>query len=228
MRASSLPWLRYLVLSGFASVALYGASCSSESGGTGGHGGENDALADVIYEGAGNDEALELLLAPTPEENPKTFAIFDSPMEGPPVPASPIPTFAWHVEGLPETGAWTPSGAPRSRWATFDGLNPAVKGAREALGPFLDLVGPERAARAHGSSIGGAGYLLVFSTAGDDKLLRVFTTNLTYTPDEAAWGKLKGAGKAIQAWILTGIFENNVLAAGGGPFQGPWIAFVIE
>jgi hypothetical protein len=228
MSAPPARWLRVLLLTGLASVALYGASCSDGGGeqGGGGHGG-GDPLADVIYEGAGNDEALELLLAETPIQNGSTYAMFDAPVEGLPVPASPIPTFAWHVEGL-DMGALTPTEQPRSRWASIDGLNPVGSRVREALGPLLDLVGPERSARAHGSFIGGAAYLLVFSTTGNDNLLRVFTTNLTYTPDEAAWATLKGAGHPIQAWILTGIYDANQLVDGGGPFQGPWIAFNIE
>jgi hypothetical protein len=38
----------------------------------------------------------------------------------------------------------------------------------------------------------------------------------------------KGVKGLIQAWILTGVFDNNALTPDGGPFRGPWTSFEIE
>ena len=43
-----------------------------------------------------------------------------------------------------------------------------------------------------------------------------------------AWAKLKSAGTAISAWILMGVFDDDKVAADGGPFRGPWIGFTVK
>lgn len=231
----SFPGLRALVLCVLASAAVYGGSCSSGGGqSTGGSGGgETNELADVIYEGSANDHGLEALLAATPLTNPPKVAVFDSPKEGTELPASPIPTLTWHLEASSASGndggARAPTAPSGVRWALGDLLNGwrAPRVARSGLGPLLDLVGPVRAAAAHGPPLNGTAYLLVFSDGADKTLLRVFTTDTKYTPDDAAWAKLKGTESIVQAWILTGIFDSNQVASDGGPFRGPWIAFTI-
>lgn len=225
------PGLRALVLCSMASAAMYGGACGSGGGGGGGGtGGETNELADVIFEDSANDHGLEALLAATPLANPPKVAVFDSPTEGTELPASPIPTFAWHIEasGGKDGGARAPSAPSRSRWALGDMLDGFRAPARAGFGPLLDLVGPVRAASAHGPPLNGTAYFLVFSDAAEKEVLRVFTTNTQYKPDDAAWGKLKGAGTILQAWILTGIFDSNAVASDGGPFRGPWIAFTIS
>jgi hypothetical protein len=68
----------------------------------------------------------------------------------------------------------------------------------------------------------------VISTPADEELVRVFTTNTSYTPDEAAWAKIKAAGDVVSGWVLMGIFEDDALAEGGGPFAGSWVAFTVS
>ncbi len=217
---SRFSWVRHIVLPAVASVAIYGGACSSDTHGTGG-GGASD-LAGVIYQGSATDEALGVLLAAGEVANPTSVAVFDMPLEGAQIPASPIPTFAWHVESV--KAATAPVARPRSRWAALDvfAISPNV-----SFGPLMDLVGSPRSASAHGGELEGLAYYLLFSTAADDKLLRVFTTETTYTPDAAAWAKITGAKGTIQAWILTGTFIHGALAEGGGPFRGPWIGFAV-
>lgn len=215
--------LRVLFLCGLTSVGLYGgASCSgahdhaSTTGGTGGAGAQ-DA---VVYEGEANDEALAALVAIEGPKDPTTYALFDAPAEGAVLPASPAPTFTWHLTTTSASDAGTDGGAfllgakPQERFAS--------------LGPLLDLFGPERAARAHGTPLTGLGYLILFTTETNDNLLRVFTTKTSYTPGTGAMDLFKGVKGTIQAWILTGVFDNNVLTPDGGPFRGPWISFELQ
>jgi hypothetical protein len=174
----------------------------------------------VVYDGDANDEALAALVAVEGPKTPTTYAIFDAPAEGAVLPASPAPTFTWHLKTAPESDAGTDSGAfllrakPPERFAS--------------LGPLLDLFGPERAARAHGTPLSGLGYLLLFTTETNNDLLRVFTSKTSYTPGTGAMEIFKGVKGVIQAWILTGVFDNNALTPDGGPFPGPWISFEIQ
>jgi len=219
--------LRVLFLCGLTSVGLYGgASCdsgtdpgttstTSTTGGTGG------AVAHdvVVYEGDANDEALAAILAVEGPNNPTTYTVFDAPTEGTVLPASPAPTFTWHLKTPEKSDAGTDSGAfllrtrPPERFAS--------------LGPLLDLFGPERAARAHGTPLSGLGYLILFKSEADSDLLRVFTSKTSYTPGPGAMEIFKGVKGVIQAWILTGVFDNNAITPDGGPFRGPWTSFEI-
>lgn len=73
----------------------------------------------------------------------------------------------------------------------------------------------------HGDPVNGRAYLLVFATASDAELLRVFTTELSYTPDANAWSTVTGAGAAVTVTITSAIFEQNRVTQGGGPWVGP-------
>lgn len=75
----------------------------------------------------------------------------------------------------------------------------------------------------HGDPLNGRAYLVVFSTPASPELLRVFTTNLTYTPDADAWATITGAGEAVSVTITNAVFEQNRVAQGGGPWVGPTV-----
>lgn len=188
-----------------ASVALHGASCGpAETQAPPG-----EPIGDVIYGGVATDEALQQLLAATPKQVAGKGAVLDTPADGMVVPASAPPSFTWHVGG---TASLEIRGRARSRgW----------------VAPLAELVGPPRPAHAHGDPVNGAAYLLVLSTASSDELVRVFTTETSYTPDAATWATMKGAGGAITASVLTAIFDNNQVASDGGPFEGTPITFTV-
>jgi hypothetical protein len=218
---------RVLLLCGLASFGIYGgASCgssettsgatSSSSGGTGGAASQPG----LVFEGDANDEALAAIMAKDGAENPATYAVFDSPAEGAVYPADSTPKFTWHMNGQPGIGGTGGAGGGAFL------LAPAAPARRASLGPLLDLFGAERSAAAHGNPVTGLGYLLLFSSDKDAKLLRVFTTNTSYSPSPAAMDILKGVG-TVQVWILTGVFDNNALTPDGGPFRGPWTSFEV-
>ncbi|WP_437934858.1 hypothetical protein [Sorangium sp. So ce341] len=227
---SRTPLLRRAVLvpalAALASAAMYVGAC--------GHGHDHEdtevlpALADVIYEGGATDEALDALLAADPKDEPSQGTVFDAPEDGAAVPGDAAPALTFHVAGA---ARWTAPGA-----APALGVAGAWPGVPEAGAPAAGaspwaelgaLLGPVRAARAHGMPINGRAYFLVFSTAEREGLLRVFTTKLSYTPDAAAWDKLRAAGGPITVSVLNAVFENNRIVQGGGPFTGEPVTFSV-
>ncbi|NUQ72648.1 MAG: hypothetical protein HUU21_03755 [Polyangiaceae bacterium] len=197
--------LRLAMLIAACSVAIYTPACGSdETQPT--EPGTTD-LTDVIYESGATDEALVALLSAKSIEDPAMGAALTAPAQGAELPPTP-PTFTWGVGGA---GALIlPPVAPRRLKLAFE------------------LFGPERAAEAHGAPVNGNAYFLVFSTPKNSRLVRVFTTTLSYTPDAAAWSRMKAAGAPITASVLTGTFANNRLAEGGGPFAGSPTTFTIQ
>lgn len=166
-------------------------------------------VADVIYEGLATDEALIVMLAAQAQTDPAQSAVIDTPAADMVLPSAKTPTFSWHVGEVAR--------APRLN------VNPNDSRWASALHSLLEV----REAHAHGAPINGRAYFLVFSTPGAPKFHRVFTTELTYTPDAAAWAKLVSAKGPITLTILNAVFESNRVAQDGGPFMGPSNSFSI-
>jgi hypothetical protein len=186
-----------------ASLAMYAGACQSS-----GDPAATDPLQGVFYEGGANDEALVELLVKTPVASASQGTMFDVPVASQVLPAGAPATFAWHVGGA--TGALQPPAGPPS--------------TRSAWARLVDLVGV-RAASAHGPPVNGRAYFLVLSTADKHELARVFTTNLSYTPDAATWQKLQSAASPLTAGITSAVFENNRIPSDGGPYVGQPVTF---
>lgn len=191
---------RRSVLAFTASVAAGAAGCSddepsstSSTGASTGSGAED--LSDVVYEGGATDEALVALLAQSPKDDATQAAGLVAPTSGETISAATPFAFSWAV------------GAASFR-------------EPDALERAIGLLLGVREAHAHGTPISGRAYFLVFSTQTDTKLLRVFTTALTYTPSADAWAKLTAAGAPVTVEIVNAIFESNRVADGGGPYAG--------
>jgi len=220
-------WLLPLVLGSSFFLGSWGAGCKS-GGGTGGAGGDQGipALADVVYEGGTTDEALQALLDAMPTSPPQLVANFTAPTNGAVVPSSPAPQFTWAV-GAKATfdsprhfiDPMNVDTAPRFAKSTSPGVVGVI------LSGLLSGV-PE--AYAHGTPTSGPAYYVLFTTSKNDKLLRVFTPNLTYTPDATALAKLKGAGEAIHAIVTYAEFDQNRIAQDGGPYKGSEIVFTLQ
>jgi hypothetical protein len=162
-------------------------------------------ISGVVYEGLATDEALVILLGFEAQSDPAQNVVCDYPAAKMSLPAATAATFAWHIGE--SARLWPPS---LHDWALA-----------------VDAMITPRQAHAHGAPINGRGYFLVFSTPSAPKLLRVFTTELTYTPDATAWATLVAAGGPISLTITNAIFEDNRVAQDGGPFAGPGISFSI-
>lgn len=186
---------------------LGGIGCSEAStdggtsSGTGSWNGGADDLSDVIYEGGATDEALVVMLGRSTVGTEADGPGFSAPTEGAAVPAAPPFEFEW-------------SAMVARREESF-------------LERALSLLLGEGEAYAHGAPISGRAYFVVFQTPTNPKLLRVFTTNLSYTPDAAAWEKLVSAGQ-FTARIGTAIFDENKVADGGGPFVGKSRSMIVQ
>lgn len=157
----------------------------------------------VLYAGQATDEALLALLRLEPQYNAAQTALIDSPASNASLPKSPAATFAWHIG---ESSA---------------ALNLDIK----SWGASFASLWMPRKAHAHGAPVNGRAYFLVFSTPSKPKLLRVFTTELSYTPDAAAWATLSSSSEPISLTITNAVFENNRVAQDGGPFEGQALTF---
>lgn len=170
----------------------------------------NPELGDVVFAGQANDEGLEVLLATAAVDEPTQAAVLLDPLDGATVPSAPPAKLSWKI------------GAPTARTVPV----PRQSGPTlwQRLGRALDPIGT---AHAHGSPMNGRAYFLTVSSAADPKLLRVFTTDLTYTPDEATWQKLEAASVPLTVTIVNAIYEQGKIVSDGGPFQGVPSTFVI-
>lgn len=163
------------------------------------HGG---GTSDAIFAGTATDEGLSTFdAAPATTDATKAPAL-TAPQAGAKVPAATPVAFTWKATPT----ALLPRTAPR-----YEGSSP---------------LSPMRAAHAHGNPMNGKAYLLTLRSGGS-VVARVFTTNTTFTPDDATWTKLKTA-KAIEATLASASFDNNNLVPGSGPFVAPPVAFTIE
>ncbi len=179
---------------------------------------ENNGLSDVIYQGNTNDEALEQLLAAPSKNDESQAAVVDMPLAGIEVPSSPPAVFTWH------------SGATAFRTPARQKLLdvPALASPRvPALVELASLFGPVREAEAHGPPVNGKVYFMTLATVSNPTMVRVFTDQTSYTPTQDVWDKLSAKHEVITITILTAYFDNDVLAADGGPFTGVASTFTI-
>jgi hypothetical protein len=213
---------KWILLTALSSTALYyGAACGSNGPPAEDEAEAHPELADVIFEGAADEKALAALLAAALKTDPGRGAVIDSPADKALLPPAPIPTFNWHPPGSLAARSGPRQGPP-SLLPRAPEEHPTVTSV------LVDLLGPERAAYADAAPMSGLGYFLVFSTDVDPKMLRVFTTKTTYTPDAKAWEKLSSAKIWTTLVIASASFADDRLMADGGPFLGESIQFCIE
>ncbi|HYO93574.1 MAG TPA: hypothetical protein VER33_03635 [Polyangiaceae bacterium] len=179
---------------------------------------DHASVADVVFVGGTNDEALIRLLAAKPLADPEHALEFDVPTAGEALPRDVPSTFVWHLPAaasLPARGAPPPS---------TDG--PAV--LRRVTRELKALLRPLGVAHAHGAPFNGTGFFLVFASPEEPELLRVFTSSTSYTPDEVAFGKLTATAAPLELTATSAIFEDNQLVEGGGPFEGATLPFTLQ
>jgi hypothetical protein len=73
-------------------------------------------------------------------------------------------------------------------------------------------------------------HLLVFGTASEPNLLRVFTTLDSFTPDARAWATLKTTGESepVTLSLVSATLMGDQLVVDGGPFIGETLSFTVE
>lgn len=208
---------RMLLLLPMACVAIYG--CEHEETVVG------PELSDVLYEGDTTDEALVSLDSALDQKPPVTDATRAPTLDMPTLaqlPKTPVPTFTWHTGMVTER-------SPGKTEALRQGLAliqwPEAKSSFQT--GFSEFFGPVKSAHAHGDPLVGPATFLVFSTASDAKLVRVFTTFTSYTPSQTVWDKMIAAKAEITLSLIGAEFDNNRIADSGGPFQGSKFVFTI-
>ena len=218
-RASILPAL----LVPFACLALYG--CPDDETTEDDAAGTPEGYEDVVYEGGTTDEALVAFVAAldqgAPQPDTTQAPLLTSPMAGE-LPATPIPTFSFQLGS--SASAATPRDVRvvlRSTPDWGDALQLLGARARQSalVGPLAELLGPPRAARAHGDPFNGYGYFMTIKSSADPKLCRVFTGATSFTPSSEVWSKISAAGE-VTVELVGAAFENNRIPSGGGPFLG--------
>lgn len=185
---------------GFLGVGVVACSSHHDSDVDAGPG---EDISDVLYEGGTNDEALKALVASQAQST--VSLAFTAPVEAQKVPKGTPFAFAWSEL---KQASLSPTRRQRS-WSDR----------------ALELL--EGTAWAHGEPVNGPGFLVTFSTATKPKLVRLFTTKMTFTPIEVVWSKLASVNEPIQIRVRAAFFEESRIATGGGPFQGPIRAFTI-
>lgn len=171
----------------------------------------NPALSDVVYAGQATDEGLETLLAAAAVDDATQAAVMLDPADGATVSGATPAKLTWKV------------GAPTAT-LTVPVARPSGPSFWQRLGRALDPIGT---AHAHGAPMNGRAYFVTVSASGDAKVLRVFTTDLSFTPDAAAWQKLQAAAAPLTVTIVNAIYEEGRIVADGGPFQGVPSTFAI-
>jgi hypothetical protein len=194
-----------------ASVALYAGACSSDADPSNAPEGPHDIdLEGVVYIGGANDEGLRLLLDAALKASPTP--VFTAPEAG--VTLEAPTTFSYHAGEGAELELRPRGARPRS--------------SRGFARELAQLLGREQSAFAHGAPMNGPGYLLTFASADNPKVLRVFTDQTSYLPDETEWQALVAAADELTVSVRLAVFDEGRLASsGGGPFESGPLAFSI-
>lgn len=214
--------IRSLLFIPIASVAIYSCSHDEDTAGP------PSGYEDVQLQGAVTDETLvafsEALAQRGTADVASQKAVFTWPGNGEVVPKSPPKEFWWQIGVTTERA----DAEPAVRWAGLEALKPHAPATPKPIAsPLRELLGAPRQAFAHGDPYNGTGTFLVFSTDTNPKLLRVFTSDLKFTPSQEAWNAMVAVGKPITATLTTAIFEQNRIGPDDGPFVGASIQFTI-
>ena len=204
----ALKCLRGFGLALLASAWLYSSACSSSSGAGNS---EPVDVSDAIYVGEANDEGLVALLSAKTMEKPSSTPVITAPAEGE-QPSGPV-EFTYRI------GAMSQLRSPEKPSRFVSPLLRELSPSLPELSPFLrELFAGEHVAHAHGAAMNGPAFLLTFSTAGNDKLLRVFTQETSYLPSDAEWQRLVVPAKEITLTVTVAIFDEGLILRDGGPF----------
>jgi hypothetical protein len=193
---------RLCVVTVLSSALLYAGACSSSAPDESPPP-VNEDLSDVIYVGTATDEGLLLLLAAKPVTKPESAPRVLVPVDGDTLGAATAFEYAIGAE---------------SDRRDF-------RGQRRGSSPWLELLGPVRAAHAHGDPMNGPGFLLVFTSSGGERLLRVFTQETSYTPGAAEWARLVAAQGPVTFNVTLAIYDQGRITTNGGPFPGASVSF---
>jgi len=163
----------------------------------------SSVYADVIFDSAMEDEPLAALLAQTPSRDAQKEATFTYPTEGAVIDEGDWPLISWKTAS--QTASWAHPKPSSLHWL------------------WLELSG---VARAQTHPVNGQAFFVLFGTANNSNLVRVFTQQKLYQPAGDPWLKMVEAGGPITGVITTATFDNDMLV--DGPFIGPKVTFTVK
>jgi hypothetical protein len=203
------------------------SACSSDDS-------SESPYADVVFEAKTNDDALEAMLTAPLLDDPAQAAYLLAPTEGATLSATAPLTLRWRV-GPPSAQRDASSPPQGSRLASTQAVEAHASAVHAgALSRFvatfrslageLTLVGT---AYAHGVPIDGRGYFLVIEDAARVPVYRVFSLGFEATVAATKRAELAAAPQPLRASVRTAVFASDAVAEGGGPWQGPTVAFTL-
>lgn len=204
---------RTAVLSLLLALSLPFGACASEDTAS-----EITGFEDVQFYGNTNVAALKTVLAATPVGGDPGRARIYQPAQGINAPLAPPMEVKWHAGAVATLEA--PPGSTES-----SAMGPAAH-PTPVLSHLSDLMGIS-VAHASEPPVSGVVHFLVFSTLVKKDVVRVFTDQDSYLPDEATWQKLADTREQIFIDILSAKLENGAVAPDGGPFLGERSTFSI-
>jgi hypothetical protein len=93
---------------------------------------------------------------------------------------------------------------------------------------ILGLIGPIKAAQAHGTPFNGLGYFITITDADGGDALRIFTHEVSYATTAEEWAALAEVPQPLELSIISAIFEENEILSGDGPWLGGSLEFSVE
>ena len=196
---STARFLRTSLLVALASCAPYMPACSSSSDNAQS---SNSLTQGVLYEGDATEVTLLRILSSTADSWGWAGGAFVTPKPAKALAANSAATIP---ADEPYTFTWHSEPSD-----VFPQAGAAGALSMEALGGFTCMA-----------------YWLVFSTPDNPRLLRVYTTNPSYTPSAAAWQELVAVKGPITVALTTATFENDELTVEGGPHGGQQLSLTI-
>lgn len=195
---------RSAALSLLVALSLPFGACASEDTAT-----EITGFEDVQFYGKADVATLKTVLAATPVGGDPGRARVYQPAQGINAPPSPPMEVRWNANAVASLSP-APASSPEA---------PAAPGSLESLFAIRSAHAAE--------PFTGSVHFLVFSTLVQNEVVRVFTDQDSYLPDEATWQKLADTREQIFIDILSAKLENGVIAPDGGPFLGERSTFSI-
>jgi hypothetical protein len=225
-----------LATSGLPYVA---SSCSSPTTSP-----PDTSLNDVIFQGAATPTALSHLMGVfrDPWEWGLIF-VNPSPADGQHVDSGSPVQFAYQLDpsvctstshdGGDAGGAGGASGSSGSAGTADTGgaagaTTQVTPRTRSRLNDLWRTLTTERSAQAQAAPFTGQGYFLVFHTADNPSVLRVFTDQQSFAPDNATWQKLAQVHETLSVTLSTAQFVNDAVTTDCGPIEGQTISITID
>lgn len=212
---------RTLLLAPLACPAIYACDGGTDPVTTG----PPEGYEDVVLAGDVTDETLAgfvtALEEGPPLEDPAQGPVIAKPAQGEELPNGTVPTFSWTFGSSARRAPATPA----VMWASL--RLAAARDLTAFSAPLRELLSAPRSAHAHGTPYNGVATFVELTAKDGTRLLRVLTSEQELTPSQSAWDAMAKAPQPVTIKLTSAVFEENRVAADGGPFAGTTTEFTI-